>query len=275
VEYPIYMISLCIACFVVCTSAHEAPTDHLPGFGRVPLSLKELRSTFLINLDKDLDFFWVCAGRVFYYISTSSVVFLYYYIRDMIIVGDDATVRSHLAMLVIFAQLTGAACSIPWANFSNRVGRKPVIYAANALMASAFVLYVAAPKCGNLAWPVVLLAGLCFGIGSGAYLSVDYALALDCMPAGKTTAEAFGLWGVAGFLGSTVGPLVGGVLLSWSVPTAALDTPMPLHKRLYATEEYPYVGYVLVLLTIGSFTNLFVAFFTSKIKCLREDNDKR
>merc|ERR1719424_1132735 len=172
-----------------------------------------------------MDFFLVCAGRVFYYISTSCVVFSYYFIRDMIIDGDDASVRSHLATLIIVAQLTGAACSIPCSHLSNKVGRKQVIYGANALMATCFCLYMIAPKCGSFAWPVVLLAGIIYGVGSGAYLSVDYALALDCMPARKTTAEAFGLWGVAGFLGSTIGPLVGGTLLAESLLDNAGSAP--------------------------------------------------
>jgi len=90
VQYPIYMASLVIACFMVCTSVREASTDHLLASSQVPLSFKELRSSYLIDLEKDLDFFWVCAGRVFYYISTSGVVFLYYYIRDMVVEGDEA-----------------------------------------------------------------------------------------------------------------------------------------------------------------------------------------
>jgi MFS family permease len=223
--------------------------------------MKEIRNSFLIDLNEDIDFFWVCAGRVFYYISTSGVVFLYYYIRDMVVTSDEAAVRSHLATLVITAQLVGAACSIPCSQLSNKVGRKVVIYGANALMATTFVLYTIAPKCGVFTWPAVLCAGICYGIGSGAYLSVDYALALDCMPAGKTTAEAFGLWGVAGFLGSTVGPLLGGYLLSASVPTGSHRWP----RAAEASEVYPWTGYALVLLLTGSCMNAVVAFLTSKI----------
>lgn len=272
VEYPLYMASLIFACFVICMSVQEAPTDHLPGITRAPLSLKEMQSSFLINLDDDLDFFWVCAGRVFYYISTSNVVFLYYYIRDMVEVGEgDAAVRSHLVFLVIVAQLVGAGCSIPCSHLSNKVGRKAVIYAANALMALTWVLYSVAPKCGLLTWPVVLLAGLCFGVGSGAYLSVDYALALDCMPVGKTTAEAFGLWGVAGFLGSTVGPLVGGILLSWSLPGLVAGHNLLKPHKTFAEEEYPYMGYVMVLLATGSIMNAAVSCCTAQIRGLPED----
>jgi len=266
-EYPAYMMSLAIACCVVCTSVKESPTDHLPGSYWTTMSWKDLGGSYTIDMDEDMDFFWVCAGRVFYYISTSGVVFLYYYIRDLVVLGDEALVRSHLAILVILAQLVGAACSIPCSHLSNKIGRKSVIYAANALMATTFVLYTIAPKMGSFAWPVVLLAGICYGIGSGAYLSVDYALALDCMPAKKTTAEAFGLWGVAGFVGTTIGPLVGGMLLSSTIPGA---TAQPLHRWASGAEEYSYIGYALVLLGTGSVMNGVVAALTSRIQGLPE-----
>jgi len=264
--YLVYMFSLIVACVVVCTSVREAPTNHLVGsFGFQPVTLKDVGASYKIDMNQDLNFFWVCAGRACYYVSTSCVVFLYYYIRDMVVIGDEASVRSHLAALVILSQLIGAAFAIPCSRLSNKVGRKPVIYAANALMATTFVLYTLAPKFGSFAWPVVLFAGSLYGVGSGAYLSVDYALALDCMPETKTTAEAFGLWGVAGFLGSTIGPLIGGVILS----AAAMGAPK---MRMWlgtvpgeATAEYPYFGYALILIGTGSLMNFATALLTSRI----------
>lgn len=271
VEYPIYIAALAIACFIVCTSVKEESSEHLGKHGWRSLSWQELAKAFMIDLDEDLDFFWVCAGRCFYYISTSSVVFLYYYIRDMIKVGHESSVRSHLASLVVFAQLVGAVCSVPCSHLSNKIGRKVVIYIANLLMGMTFVLYTIAPKCGDLAWGVVLAAGFCFGVGSGAYLSVDYALALDCLPAGKTAAEAFGLWGVAGFVGSTVGPLVGGFMLSATLPGGPINDDDVHLKRWpsvpgHVVEEYPFIGYAAVLLITGSAMNIVVAFLTSKIR---------
>mmetsp|Transcript_30055 Transcript_30055/g.55483 ORF Transcript_30055/g.55483 Transcript_30055/m.55483 type:complete len:473 (-) Transcript_30055:112-1530(-) len=263
VQYPVFMSSLIIVCGLVCVSAHEMPTHHLPASGD-PVSLDSIFKSFLIDLEKDKDFFWVCVGRLFYYISTSGVVFLYYYIHDMLYVKEDADVRSHLAFLVILAQLVGAAGSVPFSRLSNEVGRKLVIYYANALMATTFILYSLAPLAGErFAWPVALLAGLCFGVGSGAYLSVDYALALDCMPVGKSTAEAFGLWGIAGFAGSTVGPMLSGLLLSASRKDH-LHAPFSTRDG-EALEEYSYIGYVLVMLVTGSLMNGMVAAVTSRI----------
>jgi hypothetical protein len=278
-NYPIYLASVFIACCIICMSVQEVPTDSQQR--QKSLTFQEIRDTYLIDMHEDLDFFWVIAGRMFYYISTSSVVFMYYYLRDMIVVGDESAIRSHLAALCIIAQLVGAIVSIPCSHLSNKVGRKAVIYGANALMASTFIIEAFAPKLGSLAWPSVLLAGIGFGAGNGAYLSVDYALALDCMPAGKTTAEAFGLWGVAGFFGTTLGPFLGGLLLTGSLPPSGahrwpsaeqLGHMGPLgnrgHTETRLGEEYPYIGYVMILLTTGTIMNVMVAVLTAKIKGL-------
>merc|ERR1719253_2556616 len=70
--YLVYMFSLVVACCSVCTSVREAPTNHLAGsFGFQPLTLKDVSATYKIDLNEDLDFFWVCAGRAVYYVSTS------------------------------------------------------------------------------------------------------------------------------------------------------------------------------------------------------------
>merc|ERR1712139_347221 len=98
----------------------------------------------------------------------------------------------------------------------------------------------------SAAWPLVMVSACIYGLAIGGYLSVDYALALDCLPGPKTNAEAFGLWGIAGFCGSTVGPLVGGMLLDW------------FGKSPEDPSTYTYFGYTLVMLCLGVFMNILV-----------------
>lgn len=268
VQYPIFMVSLIVACFVVCMSASEAPTNLFSDVNEVHLGFEDLVACFTIDMSKDSDFFWVCASRAFFYCSISSSVFMYYYMHDMILVGrSDAAVWYHVAVLVIAAQIVGAIFSMPCGRLSNRIGRKVVIYGANVLISITFTLYTIAPKLGNFAWPVVLAAGIIYGIGTATYMSVDYALALDCLPAGKTTAEAFGLWGVAGFLGTTIGPLMGGVLL-W-LPTQG-KWPSVSASR-HSSDEYPYIGYAMMLLATGPVMNIIGAVCVAQIRGLKED----
>ena len=83
---------------------------------------------------------------------------------------------------------------------------------------------------------------------------MDYALALDCLPGSKTNAEAFGLWGVAGFGGSTIGPLIGGVVLDC------------FGKNPEKEGTYTYFGYTLVQLSLGVFMSMLVVLVTAQIR---------
>merc|ERR1719235_1023248 len=204
VEYPMYIVSLFICCQAVCFSVKETPT--YPSAGR-RVTLADLKESFWVDLREDMDFFWVCVGRFFYYITTSCVVFMYYYMRDMLHLTTEEERKFHLGVLVISAQLVAVCLAVPFGKLSNVIGRKRVIYLACSLMSACFLTYCWAPKVGEHgSWPIVLAAGLVYGVGSSAYLSVDYALALDCMPTWKSNAEAFGLWGIAGFFGSPRAP---------------------------------------------------------------------
>lgn len=263
IQYTFFMIMLVACCAVVCNSANEENTENSSRHS--PMTFSDVLSTFMIDLNKDRDFFWVLVGRLFYYMSTCPTVFLMYYIRDMVGINSDADIRVKLATLMIVAQLMGAAVSVPAGRTSNNLGRKPVICAACLVMSFTYLLYIWAPTLPqDERWQTVLVAGVAYGLGSGIYLSVDYALALDCLPAGKSTAEAFGLWGVAGFFGSTAGPILGGIILALNpsdTTPAATATNSDLH--------YSYRGYTSVMLGLGVFMNIFVILATYLIRGTR------
>ncbi len=66
---------------------------------------------------------------------------------------------------------------VPAARVSDRIGRKPVIYVACALGAAGLAVVAVAPGV-----PVVLVGAGLFGVGSGAFLAVDWALMTDIIP---------------------------------------------------------------------------------------------
>lgn len=265
VQYICFMFSLVIACCVVCFTVTEESSLHTSE-SQESLTVSQVISTYRLDLEteNDRDFFWVCVGRFFYYVSTSTVVFLMYYIRDMCDVDDEATLRLRLATLIVCAQIVGALITVPAGRVSNSVGRKPIIYAACGIMCFTFVFYVLAPFLPIAKrWPAVLTAGLSYGLGSGVYMSVDYALAFDCLPQGRTAAEMFGLWGVAGFFGSTFGPMIGGILLALSSESSAGATDID------STDHYGWLGYALVMLILGCCMNIAVVIATSFIRGIR------
>ncbi|CAJ1396734.1 unnamed protein product [Effrenium voratum] len=250
-QYLIYTAAMIVACCVVCSCATE--TSSLQS-ASTPLTFSDLRKSFVIDVRKDSDFFWVCAGRLCYYMSTSIATFMYYYFRDMMHVEDEARRKKVIGVLAIIMQCVGMLTSVPLGRLSNRLGRKPMIYISCLFMVCTFILYVLAPLVPSLSWTAVVAAAVLYGVGSGAYLSVDYALALDCLPEGKSSAEALGLWGVVGFFGSTLGPILGGYLLSLAGDEQGV---------------YPFLGYALVMLVLGCGMTLMVMLLTRNIRSVR------
>lgn len=218
VHYGIYTAGISLVCAVVCCCATE--TSSLSSTSAA-LTFSELRKSFVIDATRDADFFWVCAGRMCYYMSTSIATFMYYYFRDMLHVEDEARCKRVIGFLAILMQCVGMITSIPLGKLSNRLGRKPMIYISCMFMVCTFLLYVLAPLVPSLAWPVVVAAAVFYGVGSGAYLSVDYALALDCLPEHRQKPWGSGVW--SGFLAPPWD-------LSW-VATCSLS-PRPKMKQV-------------------------------------------
>lgn len=240
-SYPFYLTLLFLAAVVVLCCVSERATDQ---DAKIPLTWSECLATFTLDLEAHRDFFWVCVGRTFYYMSTSCLTWLYYFLRDMLNVESEASIRRILAITVIIAMVCGLLVAWPLGILSDRWGRKPLVYISCALMATVFVGFCILPFVGDWGLTCLFCMAAVYGMGSSCYQSVDYALALDCLPQRiderrgitysepasmeasgeeggqkvatnrkKGDAEALGLWGIAGFLGSALGPLVGGVAL--------------------------------------------------------------
>lgn len=237
---------LLLTCSLVCCSVTEQPTTHLQF---EPLTFKDVLKCYTVSMATDKNFFWVCVGRMCYYLSTSAVVFLYYYERDVFGIEEESIVKRRLAVVIVSALVIGAVITVPAANLSNRIGRKPVIYFACACVGAAFVGYMIVPAAH---WMMPVSVAL-YGIGSGAYMSVDYALALHCLPESKNPAESFGLWGVAGFLGSSIGPMSGGLILYFNRSIAE------------GGDTYTVAGYRELMFLLGVCMNFLVVFFTYMI----------
>ena len=88
--------------------------------------------------------------------------------------------------------------ALPAARLSDRVGRKPVVWAAALASGIGLLILAVAPS------PPIALAGAFFlGAGYGSYMAVDWALMTDIIP----LASSGRYMGIANIANSISGPL--------------------------------------------------------------------
>ncbi|CAM3197861.1 MFS transporter [Deinococcus deserti] len=152
-------------------------------------------------------FLWVFVTRVMFALGQYSVQpFIQYYTADVLRQPNPVASSSIMLACIIVASIVSALVG---GRISDRVGRKPVIYVAGSVMAGAALLLLVAPG-----FYVALLLALVFGLGYGAFSSVDWALGSDAMPSGRSFARDMGIWHVAFVAPQFVGAPQG-KLLDW------------------------------------------------------------
>lgn len=156
-----------------------------------------------------------------------------FFIRDVIEVSaEDAKTQTALVSIIMLA--CSSVVAVPCGMLSDHIGRRPLVYVACVLMAVVYLGWSLATQLWEiLAWSAV------FGVANGMYLSVDYALGCEKIPDKEGgAAQALGVWGVAAFLGTTLGPLISGPVLYFVGKSKEADV-------------YSHAGYV-ALLAIGA-----------------------
>ncbi|WP_019585423.1 MFS transporter [Deinococcus apachensis] len=152
-------------------------------------------------------FLWVFVTRVLFALGQYSVQpFLQYYNVDVLRQRDPATSTSIMLVCIIVGSIASALIG---GRISDRVGRKPVIYVAGSAMAAAALLLLVAPS-----YPTALALAVFFGLGFGAFTSVDWALGSDAMPSASSYARDMGIWHVA-FVAPQLSSAPQGALLDW------------------------------------------------------------
>lgn len=164
--------------------------------------------------------------RAFLYMTGTRLLFLMgpavfvnvslYYVRDAL-AQTGASLTFWLTVGSALLALGAAVGTVPGAVLSDRIGRKPVIWGSAVVSGLAICGLAWAPR-PEMAMPAILL----LGIGSGAYLAVDWALMTACIP--RIAAGRY--MGLANIANSISGPLaifIAGRVLDSVTRTVGLD----------------------------------------------------
>jgi len=167
-----------------------------------------LLSMFDFKPRRDPDFAWVLLTRMVMMMGIYTIqTFLQYYMKDVVGVPHPEEETTNFIILVSLTSLVSALAA-GW--LSDRFGRKRMVYISGSFMALVGLIFIVTHSL-----PLVLAAGAIFGLGYGAYQSVDWALVADTLPSRRDHARDMGVWNISLAVPQIIAPVLGGPLIDY------------------------------------------------------------
>jgi Na+/melibiose symporter-like transporter len=173
-----------------------------PGKAVPPPPAPTAYTSLMTKLREQRDFIWFIVSRLFIMMAFATLqTFALYFIMDVVGAPDPAAATARFSIVAIAGMLIVA---YPAGRLSDRVGRRPITLGAGMLgaLAIAFIFL------SGQNFTFIILSGGLVGIAFGAFMSSNWALAIDLVPAGDE-ARYLGLTNLATAGGAALARLIG------------------------------------------------------------------
>ncbi|HEY0753372.1 MAG TPA: MFS transporter [Ktedonobacteraceae bacterium] len=190
----------------------------IPLHSTARFELRTVLKRFLFNPTQYPDLSWVLLARLLLMMGIWGIFYFLQYYFDDVLGGPGVKIlffgtafsgeqfNGALFQPVLLIAALPTALIAGWV--SDRYGRKGLVYLSGAVMSVVCLIFILFPSQG-----LALLAGACFGIGYGAYSSVDWALTCDVLPPTDEAGKFLGLWSAMGIIPQVVGITSGALIL--------------------------------------------------------------
>lgn len=154
-----------------------------------------------------MSFIWWVVTRLMFLAAIGSVRnFAMFFVQDVLKVPNPATVTTYLtAVIFIFLLISSIVGGI----LSDKVGRKKLLAAAGVLALLGTIVLVF-----SRTLPLVMISGVFLGLGTGTFMSANWALGTDLVPE-KDAGRYLGISNLAGAGAGIVGSSLGGPLADY------------------------------------------------------------
>ncbi len=214
----IFLLIAIVQTIVVTYTILTVKETPLPPERYVPFKLRAFFQKFFFKPSTYPDLSWVLLARFLVMMGIWSIYyFLQYYF-------DDVLGGPHVKTILFNTQFSGEffngalfqpavlLMALPTSIFagwaSDHWGRKGLVYLSGAMMTMVCLIFILFQN-----QYAAIVAGAFFGIGYGAYTSVDWALTTDVLPPTDEAGKFMGIWSAVGILPQVVGITIGGVIL--------------------------------------------------------------
>ncbi|GHO65616.1 MFS transporter [Ktedonobacter sp. SOSP1-52] len=202
----IFLLIAVVQIIVVAYTILTVKETPLPLEARQQFRFGPFMRKFFFKPSQYPDLSWVLLARLLVQMGIWTIFyFLQYYADDVLHVSGEQFIGGQFLPVLLIASLPTSLLA-GWA--SDRWGRKGLVYLSGAMMTLVCILFIFFQSTS-----ISLIAALFFGIGYGAYSSVDWALVADALPPTDEAGKFLGIWSAMGILPQVVGIAIGGILL--------------------------------------------------------------